>query len=73
MESHLVYRQIDDHTVNYYHTYVPPELRNQGIALTLVTEAAKYALENDLSVIPSCSYVDVFFRRHPEYAKALNT
>ncbi len=73
MEAHMEYRKVDDHTLNYYHTYVPPKLRHKGIAQALVTEAAKYALENNLAVIPSCWYAEIFFRRYPEYAKVVKT
>ncbi len=68
LEAHVNYRKVDEHTLNMYHTYVPPALRHQGIARALVREAAEYAKQHGFAVIPSCSYVAAFFRRTPEYA-----
>jgi predicted GNAT family acetyltransferase len=50
------------------HTFVPPECRGQGIAELLVRTALEFARSEKLRVVPQCGYVDVFFRRHPEFA-----
>lgn len=50
------------------HTFVPPELRGQKIAEQLVTAALEFARREHLRVMPVCSYVDVFLRRHHEFA-----
>lgn len=49
------------------HTFVPPELRGRGIAEKLVRAALDHAQREHLRVVPACSYVDVFIRRHAEY------
>ena len=49
------------------HTYVPPPLRGQGIAEKLVRVALEYARDQRLRVVPACSYVAAFIRRHPEF------
>jgi uncharacterized protein len=49
------------------HTYVPPSLRGQGIAEKLVRAALEYARDERLRVVPACSYVDAYIRRHPEF------
>jgi predicted GNAT family acetyltransferase len=49
------------------HTYVPPELRGRGIAEKLVRAALEYAQREKLRVVPACSYVDAFIRRHSEF------
>jgi len=49
------------------HTYVPPELRGQGIAEKLVRAALEHARSERLRVVPACSYVDAYIRRHPEF------
>lgn len=49
------------------HTYVPPALRGQGIAEKLVRAALEYARVERLRVVPACSYVEAFIRRHPEF------
>jgi uncharacterized protein len=49
------------------HTFVPPELRGRGIAEKLVRAALEYARTERLRVVPACSYVDVFIKRHSEF------
>lgn len=48
------------------HTGVPPPLEGRGIAAQLVAAALSHAREHGLKVRPSCSYVAVYMRRHPE-------
>lgn len=57
----------DGKTLNYLSTYVPPELRGQQIGQMIVKFALEYAKTNKYKVIPSCSFVDSYIRRHPEY------
>jgi predicted GNAT family acetyltransferase len=52
----------------FFHTEVPFELRGRGIAGRVVGAALDYAQTEGLKVVPSCSYVRAFIRRHPEYA-----
>lgn len=67
-EAEMTYRQVDETTLDFNHTYAPPSLRGQGIAERIVQEAMTYAQQQGVGVIPSCSYVRMFFKRHPEYA-----
>ena len=57
----------DQKTLDYYSTFVPPDLRNRGIAGELVKYALDYAIKNGYSVIPSCSFTRDYIERHPEY------
>jgi predicted GNAT family acetyltransferase len=66
-EAYLRYILGNDNTMNMIKTYVPPELRNNGIAAAVVLKGMQYARENNLNVIPSCSYVGTFIRRHTEF------
>lgn len=50
------------------HTYVPPELRGQGVAMKLVEALVADAREQGFTIEPRCSYVEAAFRRHPEWA-----
>ena len=54
-------------TVAFTHTLVPPELRGRGIAEKLVRSALAWAGEERLRVVPACSYVGAFIRRHQEF------
>ncbi|MFL6624880.1 MAG: GNAT family N-acetyltransferase [Vitreoscilla sp.] len=51
------------------HTGVPPAVGGRGIAAELVRAALAWADAQHHRVQPSCSYVDVYMRRHPETQK----
>lgn len=57
--------RIEDGKIYFPHTYVPTELEGQGYASTLVKEALNYAKENNLDVVPLCSFVRVYVQRNP--------
>lgn len=47
------------------HTEVPPLLEGRGIAAQLVRAAIDYARAQQIKLRPRCSYVRVYFERHP--------
>lgn len=49
------------------HTFVPATLRGQGIAEKLVRAALEHARNERLRVVPACSYVEAYIKRHPEF------
>ena len=53
------------------HTGVPPAVGGRGIAAELVRVALEWAEAKGYTVEPSCSYVEVYMRRHPETQKLL--
>jgi predicted GNAT family acetyltransferase len=53
------------------HTYVPPVLRGRGIAENLVRAALEHARNERLKVVPACSYVSAYLKRHPEFLPLL--
>lgn len=50
------------------HTLVPPPIGGRGVAMKLVEAMIADAREQGFRIVPACSYVDVAFRRHPEWA-----
>jgi predicted GNAT family acetyltransferase len=52
--------------VVFTHTGVPAALQGRGIAAMLVQAALDWAAAEQLQVVPACSYVAVYMRRHPE-------
>jgi predicted GNAT family acetyltransferase len=52
----------------FTHTEVPPQDEGQGIAARLVRAALDDTKAKGLRIVPACSYVVAFMRRHPEYA-----
>ena len=71
LESHLEYDKMNN-VLNLNHTYVPNPLREKGIAGNIVKAALTYAEENNLKIIPSCSYVASYIERHKEYEKLVS-
>ena len=63
--------RLDGNGMRLVHTEVPPALEGRGIAAKLVAAALVHAREQGLSVIPVCSYVRTYMRRHPETAELL--
>jgi hypothetical protein len=58
--------RIDGGVMQMFHTEVPVASEGRGIAASLVRAAIEYARENGLKILPACSYVRVYMRRHPE-------
>ncbi|GAB5559391.1 MAG: GNAT family N-acetyltransferase [Synoicihabitans sp.] len=50
------------------HTYVPVELRGQGVAAKLVEAAFDAARKAGVKIDPQCSYVATYMQRHSETA-----
>ena len=64
--SKLDYMQ-DGDTIVMMHVGVNPAHRGHGVAGMVTQAALEYAKENSFRVVPMCSYVAVYIRRHPEY------
>lgn len=62
---------LDGKVIILVHTEVPPELEGRGIGSRLAKAGLDYARENGLKVIPVCSFVDGYIKRHPEYEDLL--
>lgn len=60
--------RLHDGVLDIHHTGVPQALGGRGIAAQLVVSALQYARTHGLKVRPTCSYVAVYLRRHPEWA-----
>jgi predicted GNAT family acetyltransferase len=64
-----VYRRQADRLI-FTHTEVPPADEGKGVGSRLVKEALDDALHRGFTIVPACSFVVDFVRRHPEYADA---
>lgn len=53
--------------VDVNHTFVDSSLRGQGIAGKLMNELVSELEERGLKAIPTCSYAQSWFEKHPEY------
>jgi hypothetical protein len=63
----LSYRPVDEKTVNFAHTYVPPSQRGGGLAGRITRHALEHARSQGWKVVPGCPYVARFVEKHPEY------
>ncbi|MEG0344023.1 GNAT family N-acetyltransferase [Acinetobacter sp. TY2] len=60
-----------EHKIIADHTWVDNSLRGQGIARQLLDTLVDFAREKKLKIVPTCSYVDVMFRREKSYADVI--
>lgn len=60
-----------DKNIVLEHTEVGPNFQGKGIGKKLIKEAVDYARENDLKIIPECSYAKKILERSSEYDDVL--
>lgn len=68
----LSYTPVSD-AFDFDHTEVPPQLRGTGAAAKLAHHALEHAAGHGWKVIPSCSYIAAYIKRHPEFASLLQS
>ncbi|HSJ04199.1 MAG: GNAT family N-acetyltransferase [Verrucomicrobium sp.] len=66
-EPSVLEYELEAGRILFTHTFVPPALRGQGVAADLVKEGFAYARKEGLKVVPLCSYVAQYLKRHREY------
>ncbi len=57
----------NENTIVFYHTFVPVSHRGKGIAGVLIKEALDFAKKHNFRIKATCSAVQTYLRRHPEY------
>ena len=55
--------------LNFHHTFVPPELRGQGVGEQMVKAGFEYATQNNLKINPTCPYVVRLVMKNSEWKK----
>lgn len=74
IDGHTAYAAYDleePDRIVFTHTIVPDELSGRGIAGEIVKHALGHAREKNLKVVPQCSYVAAYIKRHSEYEDLL--
>lgn len=67
----LSYNWATEHRINIIHTGVEKAYTGRGIARALVLESIRYARENNLKIVPMCSYVRYVFEKDPTLSDVL--
>ena len=67
-QAELLYR-LEDNVMDLYHTFTPEELRGRGLAEQLTQKAFEFAEKNRMKIRPSCSYVQHWLKKYPEWIK----
>lgn len=66
-EAKIEYNRFGDKYIDYTHTFVPKESREQGVATELAGHAIAYARENDLRVKATCPFVETVLSHEPDH------
>lgn len=70
-EAEITFQPSGQDTIVIDHTYTDPKLRGQGIAKALVLKVTDYAKDNNLKIIPLCSYARVVMERDEDLKKLI--
>src|SRR5690554_6759126 len=64
---------IDGKKMDLPHTLVFPEFEGQGVGSALVRQTLDMirTMDDTMRVVPTCPFIDVWIRRHPEYQDVL--
>jgi predicted GNAT family acetyltransferase len=66
------YRLMDG-VIIFTHAETPPQFEGRGFGSMLAKGALDAARDRGLKVIPHCSFIAAYIRRHPEYSDLLPT
>jgi uncharacterized protein len=56
---------------NLLHTWVPEELRGQGVADRLVQGTLEEIRRQGAQFLPSCPFIQIFLKQNPEYLEGV--
>ncbi len=62
--------RVDGDRMLFPHTEVDPALNGQGLGSTLAKAALDAALADGKRIVPQCSFMALYVRRHPEHYAA---
>lgn len=62
----------EENKIFFTHTEAPVVLQSTGVASRLVKQSLQYAKDNNLIVVPLCTYVFNYINKHPEWYAILS-
>lgn len=65
--AEIVYHMHGADTIELVHTEVKPQFEGQGLASKIAAFAFEDARNRGLKVIPTCTYIQGWLRKHPEW------
>lgn len=69
--AEISYLWRNEHQIIANHTWVDDSLRGQGIARQLLDTLVEFARKNSLKIVPTCSYVEVMFKREKSFVDVI--
>lgn len=66
--AYLDYVRLDEHTLDFRQTFVPPVLRGRGLGGDIVRFALNHARKTRLRVVPTCTFVAGTIRRDTSFS-----
>ena len=66
--AEISYVWTGEHKIIANHTWVDDTLRGHGVSRQLLDVLVEFARQKQLKIVPTCSYVDVMFRRDKSFA-----
>ena len=69
--AEISYVWSNEHKIIANHTWVDDSLRGQGMARQLLDTLVEFAREKNIKIVPTCSYVEVMFRREKSFADVI--
>jgi uncharacterized protein len=70
-EAELTFVRKSPTVIDADHTFAPDTMRGTGIAKALVERLVADARTDGLKIVPTCSYVQAQFARHPDWLDVL--
>lgn len=69
--AEMTYSRASESMIIIDHTEVSETLKGKGVGLQLVTEAVKYARENQQKILPLCPFAKSFFDKNQKIQDVL--
>lgn len=71
--AEMIYNMPSENRMIIEHTEVSEELKGQNIGFQLVQAAVDYARQNNIKIIPMCTFAHSIFRKKPDFQDVLET